>query len=533
MGPSLWASLWQGAGAPEQTALRCGDVTWTFARLFDEIRRAEAGFRARGIGPGDLVTILSLNTPETVAAVYAADRIGAVANFVDMKLSPGEVEDYLAQSGSRVVLVLEVAFSKVYRNRGKAPAETFVVLPVGCYLDSALAGKLKTGTWRDQAGPDCCSWQAFQAEPRNEPPEQHRWEEPAVITYTGGTTGPSKGVMLSRRAIHASLVQYTASETESGPGTMALTLLPIFSAFGLTQCIHVPLCLGMGVILAPMFRPNQLGNLLTRYHPGQVNGTTSYWQLLLREPSVGDLSFLINPRCGGDAIRPEMERRVNEFLCAHGCRAKLIMEYGMSEVCGIVCVSWGEDRREGTAGRPLPGCRIVAADPETAQALPHGARGELVISSPTVMSGYFCRPEADAQVLRPGPDGSLWVWTGDLGYVESDGHVVVTGRSKRMISRSGFKIFPVVIEDCLLGSDLVETCAVVGGEAPSGETLPVAHIVLREGVDPREAEPVLAGRCRQSLNSYLIPAAYRFWDALPLTERGKLDYRSLEQETEL
>ena len=121
MGPALWVSLWLGEGRPEQPALRCGDVTWTFARLLDEIRRTEAAFRAHGVGPGDLVTILSLNTPETVAAVYAADRIGAVADFVDMKTSPADVAGALTRSGSRVVLVLEPVFAKIHRNRGEAP----------------------------------------------------------------------------------------------------------------------------------------------------------------------------------------------------------------------------------------------------------------------------------------------------------------------------------------------------------------------------------------------------------------------------
>lgn len=530
MGPSLWASLWNGQG--RRPALRCGPVTWTFDRLFAEIRGAEAALRARGVGPGDLVTILSLNTPETVAAVYAADRIGAVSNLVDMKLSPREAEGYLTRSGSRVVLALELAFPKIYRNRGQAPAETFVVLPAGPYLPPALAEKLRTGSWRDKAGPDCLSWEDFKEAPSDTCPEGDRWEEPAVITYTGGTTGPAKGVALSRRAIHASLEQYIRSGTETGQGASCLTLLPVFSAFGLTQCIHVPLCLGMTVILAPLFRPWQLGDHLFRYRPEQVNGTTAYWQLLLRDNAVGDLSFLKNPRCGGDVIRPETERRINEFLAAHGCPEPLVIEYGMSEACGIVCLSWGE-RREGTVGRPLPGCEIVAADPDTGEKLPPGEQGELLISSPTEMLGYYGQPEADSQVLRPGPGGKTWVWTGDLGTVDAGGLVTVTGRIKRMISRNGFKIFPVVIEDCILESGLAESCAVVGAEAPSGETLPAAHVVLKPGNVPEEAEAALTARCQRSLNAWLVPAAFRFHDRLPLTERGKLDYRALELGTKL
>ena len=520
-------------GTADSAALICGEKVWTYRQLLAEIRQAEAGLRSLGVRAGELVSVFSLNTPETVIAVYALDRIGAVANFVDLKLGPTEVEPYLRRAGSRVALVLEVAFRKVYRNRGESPTERFVVLPLAPYLPPALAEKLRTDTWQEQAGGDCLSWQAMLRPPDETPPEESRWEEAAVIVYTGGTTGPAKGVALSRRALDASLRQYTEAKTEFGPGGTTVTLLPIFSAFGLCQTIHVPLCLGMTVVLAPMFRPDQLGELLLRYRPEQVAATTSYWQLLLQREEIGDLSFLKVPRSGGDAIQLELERRVNAFLADRGCPSPLVIEYGMSEVCGIVCLSYGPERREGTVGRPLPGCRIVAVDPESGRLLPRGEQGELLILSPTVMNGYYNDPEADRQVLRPGPDGRLWIWTKDLGHVEEDGMVVVSGRIKRMISRSGFKIFPSVIENCLLRSALVETCAVVGVPGPGGENLPVAHVVLKPDVTPQEGEERLRTLCRRELNTFLQPAAYRFRNALPLTERGKLDYLALEQDTSL
>lgn len=531
---AIFEDLWQGnEDRLAEPALCCGDITWSFGAFFRQILQAEAGLRALGVRPGEFVTILSMNTPETMAAFYAVDRVGAVANWVDMKLSPAEVEGYLTKAGTRVVLVLEAAFAKVYQNRGDSPAEYFISLPLAPYVSPALAEKLKLGRWACERGDGCFSWEEFLKEPAGEEPERSRWEEPAVITYTGGTTGPAKGVMLSRRAFHASLVQYTRGETEYGRGGANLTLLPPFAAFGLCQCVHIPLCLGMSVILVPMFRPDQLGELLLRYRPEQVSGTTSYWRLLLSSAAVqqADLSFLKNPRSGGDAMSEEMEKRINAFLAQHGCKARLVQEYGMSEVCGIVCLSHGSWRRPGTVGHPLPGCRITAVDPETGAELPAGQQGELLIFSDTVMNGYHAMAEADRQVLRPGPGGDLWIWTKDLGYVEPDGSVVVTGRIKRMISRNGFKIFPNVIEDCLLREPLVEACAVVGYESPGGETLPAAHIVLREGSQPREAEERLRRMCREQLNSYLVPSAWFFRFSLPLTERGKLDYRALERES--
>lgn len=535
MAHAIFEDLWQENGDRlHLPALRCGDHTLNFEQFFDLILQAEAGLRNMGVQPGEYVTILSMNTPETIAAFYAIDRLGAVANWVDMKLSPAEVEGYLTLAKSRVALVLEVAFRKIYQNRGNAPTEFFVSLPLEPYISDALARKLHTGSWESYRGDGALSWNEFLCAHNGETPENTRWEEPAVITYTGGTTGPAKGVMLSRRAFYASLMQYTGGETEHGTGAN-LTLLPPFAAFGLCQCIHVPLCMGMCVILVPMFRPDELGDLLVRYRPEQVSGTTSYWQLLLNSPAVqdADLSFLKNPRNGGDAMAEETERRINAFLAQHGCHAKLIKEYGMSEVCGIVCLNYGTWRREGTVGHPLPGCRITVVEPDTGRELPAGEQGEIIIQSDTVMNGYSAMPEADGQVLKSGPDGKLWVWTKDLGYLAEDGSVVITGRIKRMISRNGFKIFPNVIENCLLQEPGVDTCAVVGGKSRGGETLPVAYIIAGKAFNEKELADALLARCKRELNSFLVPVQFKFRKRMPLTERGKLDYRTLEQESDI
>ena len=534
MKKAIWQDLWQGMQGREQTiALRCGDQAVTVQDFFQEILQAEAGLRRLGVGPGDLVTLITLSTPEAVAAFYAIDRIGAVANWVDLKLSAAEVAPYLEQAGSKVVLVLEIAFAKVYENRGETPAEHFVVLPLDAYLPAEIQEKLRIGSWQARKGPDCLSWQEFLAPPGAASPDQTRWQEPAAITYTGGTTGPAKGVMLSRRAFHTSLTQYAQAGREYGAGGASLVLLPIFAAFGLCQCIHVPLCLGMTVILSPLFQPHQLGQLLRQYRPEQVCGTTSYWQLLLQDAwaTQGDLSFLKVPRCGGDTLTGALEERLNAFLAQRGSPGTIVKEYGMSEVAGIVCIS-DETCRAGDVGRPLPGCRILAVDPETGVVCPPQVQGELIIQNETVMNGYYAQPQADAQVLRPGPDGTLWVWTKDLGHTTADGRVVVTGRKKRMISRNGFKIFPSVIEEGLLSHPQVAACAVVGGHTETGEVTPVAHIVPAQGSDVRTLEKELRTLAKKTINAYMLPGIYRFRQDLPLTDRGKLDYLALEREQE-
>ena len=146
------------------------------------------------------------------------------------------------------------------------------------------------------------------------------------------------------------------------------------------------------------------------------------------------------------------------------------------------------------------------------------------------MNGYYAAPEADRQVLAPGPDGGLWVWTKDLGHTTADGRVVVTGRRKRMISRNGFKIFPSVIEESFLRHPQVVACAVVGGHDRRGEVTPVAHIVPAPGTDLQTLEGELRALAKQTINAYMLPGRYRFRAEMPLTGRGKLDYRTLEAE---
>lgn len=148
------------------------------------------------------------------------------------------------------------------------------------------------------------------------------------------------------------------------------------------------------------------------------------------------------------------------------------------------------------------------------------------------MNGYYAAPEADRQVLAPGPDGGLWVWTKDLGHTTADGRVVVTGRRKRMISRNGFKIFPSVIEEGMLSHPQVAACAVVGGHTETGEVTPVAHIVPAQGSNVRTLEKELRTLAKKTINAYMLPGIYRFRQDLPLTDRGKLDYLALEREQE-
>lgn len=524
MSHTLCGDLFRSPAAPDQPAILCGQESLSYRDLFTDILCAESGFRALGVGKGDRVAILTLNTPESVIAFYALARIGAVSCWVDMKLAPDEVERTL--QGFDVVLMLASVLDKVYRNRGTAHIRRFIVLPAGRYLPASLAAKVDP---LRELPPGCTAWDDFLREHAEELPQSGNDADVAAIVYTGGTTGPSKGVMLTGEAFHISLEQYRQTQSLYGAGGKVLNLLPVFSGYGLCQCIHLPLCFGMTLVFAPMFRSGQLRELLLRYRPEQVDATTFYWQRFLDDPETktGDFSFLRNLRSGGDAMPAELEQRIRTFLSERAIPAAFINEYGMSETCGMVCVPGFATEKPGSIGRPLPGNEMSVADPDTGRELPPGESGEILVRAVTQMRGYEDRPDADAELFRPGPQGKIWLWTRDIGHRDTDGDYFITGRAKRMLSRNGFKIFPSEIESFLLTLPEVAACAVVAGINREGETVPVAYIIPAAGVSPDEDS--LRRACRAGLNLFMIPERFRFCGEFPLTDRGKLDYRELER----
>ncbi len=280
----LYQDLWNGKETLSETvALRCGEKKLTFWRLLPEYSPSRSWIALSGSWswrPG-YADHLKYSRGRHC---FLCDR----PHWCGCKLGrhqtqpnrSGRVFDTRSVKGR---LGIGVGLCQGVSKPRTGPGGTFLTLPLACYLPDALGEKLHLNTWQEAAGPGCMPWVSLLQTPQDIFPEKERWEEPVAITYTGGTTGPAKGVMLSRRAFRASLEQYTQAETEYGRGGENLDLLPLFSAFGLCQCVHVPLCLGMGVILSPLFRPNQLGQALQQYHPTQVSGTTSYWQLLLQD----------------------------------------------------------------------------------------------------------------------------------------------------------------------------------------------------------------------------------------------------------
>ena len=248
-----------------------------------------------------------------------------------------------------------------------------------------------------------------------------------------------------------------------------------------------------------------------------------------------DLSFVLNLACGGDAIPLGAEQSVNAFLASHGAPYGLAKGYGMTEVCSAATAAAGIHNKLGSVGLPLPSTVVSVFEPGTDQELPIGQRGEICISGPSMMQGYFDKPEETALVMRKHPDGRVWVHTGDIGYMDPEGYVFLDSRIKRMIIRhDGFKIFPSMIENVLSTHPAVANCSVVGctdKDHVQGR-LPLAYIVLNPDCQKKKRQIVreLRALCADELPEYVLPVGYKFIDNLPLTPVGKVNYLELEKQ---
>ena len=257
------------------------------------------------------------------------------------------------------------------------------------------------------------------------------------------------------------------------------------------------------------------------------------FEALLRSDGLknADLSFLKGIFCGGDSLSIPLKQKVDAFLRSHGCTEQIREGYGATECVAASCLTPRDQHREGSIGIPFPDTDYKIVTPGTTQALPAGTDGEICISGPTVMLGYLDDPDENAQALRRHDDGRLWLHTGDLGCMDSDGFVYFKQRIKRMIVTSGYNVYPSQLESILDSHENVHlSCCIGVPDAYRGQKVR-AYIVPAPGVTPGQAlEQELRAYAAYYLPKYALPREMIFRTELPRTPLGKVDYRALEKE---
>ncbi len=524
---------------PDNTAYTYYGHKVTYKNFVKKIEKTARALKNYGVKEGDRVTICMPNTPEGITMVYAVNMVGAVCNMVHPLSSEKELEYYIKIAESKYVLVIDAVFDKIYRLRDTAQLERIIVVRPSDglgFLKKKLYNTLHIKKVRLPSNDNrVVLWEDFIANSyfyQGNYHEERGANDLAVIMYSGGTTGAPKAVMLSNLNINAESICDGTVIRQIRPGQTTLSILPIFHCFGLGICIHTPLCNGMGCILIPAFSHKEFADIIKKNNPNFIVGVPTLFESLINTKlKRDDLKSVTAVICGGDALNQTLRDKVNKFLKEHGSSAKIRVGYGLTEGSGAVCLSPESAFSDGIIGAPLPNIDIKVIQKDTFKELPVGEEGEICISGPLIMMGYLGDDAETAQTIRLHDDGKIWLHTGDLGRLGSDGLFYFAQRLKRMIISSGYNIYPTHLESIINSHEGVLTSTVIGIDHHYKGQVPKAFVVLKPGYKAgKKVEKEIRSLLERNVPIYALPVAYEFRDKLPTTLVGKVAFKKLEAE---
>ena len=512
----------------------------SYNEFFDNINVCARALRSYGVKEKDIVTICLPNKPEAIYAFYAINKIGAIADIVHPLSSPEQIKFYLKENKSRFLFLVDFNYSKfkeaiedtlVYKTILVSPK---LSMPLGLSIGYTLTRGIRTK--RPFNDRDYMSWKDFMLTGVTYSKDFHanvKKEDTALILHSGGTTGSPKGIMISNYSFNALAQQSAVNVIDVRPKDKIVTILPIFHGFGLGVCVHTPLCLKVETILMPEYDANRFYKIWKNDKPHVILGVPTLWEGMMSNKKFDnvDMSQLKYMVSGGDYLSVNQETKINEFLHKHGAHINITKGYGMTESVAATCYTFPGTNEPGSIGIPMVGNTYKIVDPETNEEKEIGEEGEICVNGPTLMQGYLNNKEETKNILKKGKDGKLWLHTGDIGYISSNGIVYYTQRLKRMIIVSGFNVYPAMIEKVLEKHEAVKKACVIGIPHQYKMHVPKAFLVLNEGYsDSLKLRKELKDMCKNELAIYSVPKEFEVRDELPKTLYNKVDYKKLEKE---
>ena len=512
----------------------------TYEDMFKKINAIARSLKILGVKKGDVVTICMPNAPEAIESFYACNLIGAVADMVHPLSAAKDIKFYLEESESRVLLLYDDCYDKVKDFLDDTKVYKTVLLSVSTSMPYFLGVgykltqgfKIKKPKKSDK---EFMTWSEFLNLGINYKKDfaaKVNAKDLAVILHSGGTTGRSKGVMISNYNFNAMAQQCVVNFRKIKPQDKMLTIMPIFHGLGLGVCVHCPLTIKVEVILIPEFNNKTFHKIIKKYQPNIIAGVPTLFEAMVNNKKFDgmDLSFFKYLVCGGDVLNIAMEQKLNTFLRTHGANISILKGYGMTESVAATAYTFESLNEPGSIGIPMIGNDMCICNPGETEELPFGVEGEICVSGPTVMMGYLNNKEETDKVLIKHKDGKIWLHTGDLGYISLKGIVFFTQRLKRMFVSSGFNIFPVQIEEVITKHKHVKECCVIGVPHPYKIKAPKAFVVLDDdNLDKEKIANEIREMCKKELASYYKVKNIEFRKELPETLYKKIDYRKLER----
>ncbi len=502
---------------PEKTALVCDEQEITYARL-DELSARFANFIVNlGVEKGDKIAVFLPNTPQFIIAYFGILKAAAVATAISPLYKEREVEYQLNDSKAQTVVALDSHFPVLEAVWSKTQLKNVILTGLNEWSENPLPNK--PNIWNFE--------QLLNYAPNTLPQTEIKpSDDLAVLQYTGGTTGTTKGAMLTHTNLVSNALAFAAWIKGTPAKETFLTALPLFHIYGMTTSMTAPISLAAKMILMPKFSPAKALESIEKHKVSVFCGVPTMYQALLGNTELAkyDLTSIRVCISGASSLPPQIQK---QFMQTTG--GLLAEGYGLTEAspvthCSPVDITM-KTVRVGSIGLPLPDTDARIVDLETGKkALPHGETGELAVKGPQVMKGYWNNPKETDLVLRDG-----WLLTGDIAYMDKDGYFYITERKKDLIKTKDYSVYPRELEDILYEHPAVKLCAVIGKPDTRVGEVPKAYIVLKEGMAASTDE--ITAFVNDKVAPYKSIHEVEFRKEMPISSAGKVLKRLLKEET--
>ncbi len=534
---TMWDCFLKSATAvPTFPAIVYMGKEYSYAHVKSAIEKTARSFAAIGVKKGTRVAICLPNMPQAIYCLYALNMLGAAACMVHPLSAEKELTELLKEAECSFAVILDSFADKFADAQTCLPHMKYIVTDAAECLGvkSTLYKLLKGRKFKGDYPKDSIVWKDFikcgkgKALPKAVKAEKDR---PAVILFSGGTTGVPKAIALSDFNVNAMGAQINAVDRNNMRGNRTLAILPIFHGFGLGVCIHSPLYNCGTSVLVPRANPAEFAKLLESTKTNVLAAVPSLLEALTRNEYKPDLSGLLAVYSGGDSMSVSLKQKLNAYLKDCGAKIRVQEGYGATECFAASCLTPYFSTKDEGIGFPLPDMFFKICDPVTAEELPYNTDGEICVSGPTVMLGYLGHGEENKNTLRRHADGRIWLHTGDMGCMDEEGCVYFRQRLKRMIVTNGYNVYPSRIEQILDEHPKIRQSCVIGVHDPQKIQKVKAFIVPEDGVNGDDAlKSELLDYCKERIAKYAMPRDIEFRKELPKTKLNKIDYKALEEE---
>jgi long-chain acyl-CoA synthetase len=512
---------------PDNVALVMMGKNIPYRELNDSVNRFARALAALGIQKGDKVALLLPNIPQVVIASYAVFRLGAVVVMNNPLYTESELEHQLNDSESKMAICLDLLVPRIQKLQQTTGIETIVACHIRDYLPfpkKQLFPFVKKDMHRktdpNEGVHDFLD--LLKIYPADPPKREVAFDDLATLLYTGGTTGVSKGVMLTHKNLSINVQQLSAwfYDAEDGKESI-LGIFPIFHSAGYTVVMNHSLYRGFKIVLVPRPEPEGILQMTQKYRPNVFTCVPTIFIGVLSHPDFAksDFSFIKWTVSGAAPLAVETIRQWED---ATG--STIVECYGLTETTLLATANpWGGKTKAGSVGFPVTDtdCKIVDIETGTEQ-MPQGESGEILLKGPQVTQAYYKRPDETAEAIKEG-----WFYTGDIGYMDDEGYLFIVDRKKEMIIAGGYNIYPRDIDEVLYGHPKIQEACAVGLPDPyRGETVK-AFIVTKPGETLTEEEVIAF--CKEKLAAYKVPKMVEFMDELPKSTIGKVMRRKLKE----